>query len=112
MAVPAINITIEKGTYFENTFYINTEDETSYDLLDYSAVAKIRKHPSSSVSHSFNVHMEPEIGLIRLIMTPSVSSLLSEGRNYYDIILVYGPDPTYKIKVIEGTAMVTPSISV
>lgn len=111
MAVPTVNITIEKGTYFENTFYINNDDETPYDLVNYTASAKIRKHPGSSSYQSFNVFMSEVNGLIRLTMTPDITLLLSEGRNYYDVIITYTPDPIYVIKVIEGSAMVVPSIS-
>lgn len=44
MAVPAVNISIEKGMYFENTFTISNPDETPLILIGYSAVAKIKKH--------------------------------------------------------------------
>ena len=45
-------------------------------------------------------------------MLPPVTSQLKEGRNYYDVVIVDNVNPDYKSKVIEGTAIVTPSISI
>lgn len=42
-------------------------------------------------------------------MASTLTAQLSDGRNYYDIVIVSG-DGT-KTKVIEGNAIVTPSIS-
>lgn len=112
MAVPSVNITIEKGTYFENTFNIDNDDGSPYDLANYTGVARIRKHPSASVYHSFSVTITAASGLIKLIMVPSVTSQLKEGRNYYDIVITDISNPDYKIKVLEGNAIVVPSISV
>lgn len=112
MAVPAVNITIEKGTYFENTFNIDNDDGSPYNLSNYTGIARIRKHPSSSTYHSFSVTITALTGLIKLIMVPSVTSQLKEGRNYYDVVIIDNANPDYKIKVIEGTVIVLPSISV
>lgn len=112
MAVPAVNITIEKGTYFENTFNIDNDDGSPYNLSNYTGIARIRKHPSASTYHSFSVTITALSGLIKLIMVPSVTSQLKEGRNYYDVVITDNANPDYKIKVIEGTAIVIPSISV
>lgn len=111
MALPAVNITIEKGTDFENSFTINNPDGSVFNLSGYSAVAKIKKYPTSSVSTPFSVSIVSGSGNIRISMASSITSQLSEGRNYYDIVIVstgYGT----KTKVIEGSALVTPSVSV
>jgi hypothetical protein len=110
MAVPAVNITIEKGVYFENTFTINNSDGTPLNLSGYSAVSKIKKHPSSSSSHSFSVSITASTGKIVISMGNTTTSELSEGRNYYDIVVTSSGG--IKSRVIEGMALVTPSISV
>ena len=110
MAVPVVNISIDKGTHFENTFYVNNDDGSPYLLNGYSVTAKIKKHPSSTVSKSFTPNVITSQGKITLSMGSSITAELSEGRNYYDIVLT---DPWgAKTKVIEGTAIVTPSLSV
>jgi hypothetical protein len=110
MAIPSVNITIEKGVNFENTFTINDSDGVPFNLTNYSAIAKIKKYPSSPISNSFSILINAPVGQIQLSMGSSITAQLSEGRNYYDIVIVstgYGT----KTKVIEGSAIVTPSIS-
>lgn len=109
MAVPAVNISIEKGMYFENTFTISNPDETPLILIGYSAVAKIKKHHSSTSSQPFSISITASTGKIQISMASTLTAQLSDGRNYYDIVIVSG-DGT-KTKVIEGNAIVTPSIS-
>lgn len=110
MASPTVNIVIDKGTYFENTFFVNNDDGSTYDLIGYTASSKIRKHPTSTNSQSFSVFIVSSQGKITLSMSSSITSQLTEGRNYYDILLIdpYGD----RTKVIEGTAIVNPSVSV
>lgn len=110
MATPAVNIVIDKGTYFENTFYVNNSDSSAYSLVGYSAAAKIRKHPSSQTAYSFKTNIVASKGEITVSMAGTITSQLSEGRNYYDVIITdpYGD----KIKVIEGNAIVNPSVSI
>lgn len=110
MASPSVNITIEKGTYFENTFTINNSDGTPLNLTGYSAVAKIKKYPSSPTSHSFSVSITAATGKIQVSMADTTTAILTEGRNYYDVIITSGGGT--KSRVIEGMALVTPSISV
>lgn len=110
MAVPSVNITIEKGAYFENTFTINNADGTALNLIGYSAVAKVKKYPSSTTSQSFSVSIIASTGKIQISMTDTVTATLSEGRNYYDIVITSSGGT--KTRVIEGMALVTPSVSV
>jgi len=110
MTVPSVNITIEKGTYFENTFTINNSDGTPLNLTGYSAVAKIKKYPSSPTSHPFSITITANTGKIQVSMGHTTTASLSEGRNYYDIVITSGGGT--KSRVIEGMALVTPSISV
>lgn len=109
MAVPAVNIVIEKGADFNNTFTINDSDGSVFNLSGYTAVAKIRKYPGSPTSQSFNVGITSATGQINLSMGSSITSLLSDGRNYYDVLIT--SDENIKTRVIEGTALVSPSVS-
>ena len=45
MAVPVVNIGIEKGTDYFATFTITKPDGTAYDLSNSSALTTLRKYP-------------------------------------------------------------------
>jgi hypothetical protein len=110
MATPVVNIIIEKGTDFESTYFINNPEGDAFNLSNYSASARIKKYPSSPTSIPFSVNLIASTGEVRISMGNTITAQLSEGRNYYDIIITslgYGT----KTKVIEGSAIVNPSAS-
>jgi len=110
MSVPAVNITIEQGTDFASTFTITNSDGTVYNLLNNSAVAKLKKFPESETSYSFGTSLTVSTGKISLTMANTVTSTIPAGRYYYDILLTN--DTTgLKTRVIEGMAFVSASIS-
>ena len=110
MAVPVVNISIQKGTDFENTYTISNPDGSPVNLTGYSGVSKIRKFPESTITIPFSVSFVPSAGQIVLSMASTVTSQLESGRQYYDILLT---SPTNKKdRTFEGMALVTSSISV
>lgn len=111
MALPAVNIVIEKGTDFESTYFISNPDGSVFNLTGYSAIAKIKKYPSSPTSVPFSVSLVASSGQVKISMASTTTALLSEGRHYYDIVVVSQGYAT-KTKVIEGNAIVSPSASV
>ena len=111
MAVPVVNIVIEKGTSFEATYNVTNSDDSVYSLNNQSATAKIRKYPAASVSKSFTTSITTATGEIKISMASTVTSDLSAGRNYYDVILTHAT--TEKVtKIFEGMAMVNDTVSV
>jgi hypothetical protein len=109
MAVAEVtNIVIEKGTDFDATFVVFNSDDSAASFSGASAVAKIRKHPTSPSSVSFTVTINENAGSISIALTKEQTALLSTGRNYYDI-LVTKDSKTFKI--IKGTAIVEESAS-
>ena len=109
MAVPAVNITIEQGADFASTFTIANSDGTSYNLSNSSAIAKIKKFPESTTSYSFSTSITVATGQITLSMTDDVTSTITPGRYYYDILVTSVSG--LKTRVIEGMAFVSASIS-
>jgi hypothetical protein len=110
MAVPAVNLTIDKGTDFEATFTVTNSDGSAFSLNNYAATAKIRKHPTASASKSFSTTITVATGEIKISMSAANTSGLTAGRNYYDLIITNSS--TNKItKVFEGTAIVTDTVS-
>jgi len=110
MAVPAVNITIEQGADFASSFTITNSDGTFYNLLNTSAVAKIKKHPESETSYSFNTSITVSTGKITLSMPSTVTSTIPSGRYYYDILITNSVSGL-KTRVIEGMAFVSAAIS-
>lgn len=111
MSVPAVNLTIDKGTSFEATFNVTNADGSVFSLTNYAATAKIRKHPTATSSKSFTPSITVATGEIKISMGSTVTADLTVGRNYYDVIITHSV--TGKVqKVFEGTAIVSDTVSV
>ncbi len=109
MAVPVVNITLEKGTSFEAHFNVSDSDSSPAYLVNFSGVCKIRKYPTSPTFQSCNVTITGATGEIKVSMAKTTTELLESGRNYYDIILTSLVDGS-SFKVIEGSIIVSDSI--
>ena len=109
MAVPAVNITIEQGADFVSSFTITNASGSVYSLAGASAVAKIKKFPESTTSYSFSTTITVATGVIALAMTDTVTSTITPGRYFYDILVTNGSG--LKTRVIEGMVLVTAGIS-
>jgi len=110
MAVPSVNISIEKGSDHSSTFTITNADGTAYDLNNQSAVAKLKKFPSSTTSYSFSSSLTVATGKVTISMGNTVTNSLDPGRYYYDIVLTNN-STSKKTRVIEGMVLVSPSVS-
>lgn len=110
MAVPAVNITIEQGADFSSTFTITNSDGTVYNLLNNTAVAKVKKFPESTTSYDFSTSITVSTGKITLTMSDDITSTIPAGRYYYDI-LITNTVTGLKTRVIEGMVFVSASIS-
>ena len=111
MAVPAVNLTIEKGTDFEATFNVTNSDGSVFSLNNYAATAKIRKYPAAPTAKSFSTTITVATGEIKISMASTITDDLTAGRNYYDVIITQSG--TNKVtKVFEGTAIVNETVSV
>jgi len=111
MAVPAVNLVIEKGTDFEATFNVSNSDGSVFSLSNYTATSKIRKHPTALDPKSFTTSITVATGEIKISMGSTVTSQLNAGRNYYDVIITQSG--TNKVqKVFEGMVIVNETVSV
>ena len=110
MAVPAVNLTIEKGTSFEATFNVLNADSSVFLLSNYTATAKIRKHSTASNPKSFSTTITVQTGEIKISMGSTNTDDLSAGRNYYDVIITHSS--TGKVTMVfEGAALVKDTVS-
>lgn len=110
MTVPAVNITIEQGTDYQDVFTVNNPDGSPLNLTGYTGIAKIRKFPESSTFTSFNVGIVSSAGQVVVSLADTTSKELKSGRYYYDIVVTSSSNQ--KIKVVSGMAFVNATQSV
>lgn len=111
MAVPVVNLVLDKGTSFQESFTVTNSDGSVYSLTNYSAAARIRKHPTATDYKSFQTSITVATGEIQISMASSITAQVNPGRNYYDVVITNSV--TNKVtKVFEGTIMVRDTISV
>jgi hypothetical protein len=106
MAVAEItNLIIEKGTDFEYDFQLFDENGEFINLENCQVIAKIKKYPGAKLFNTFDVSfLDRSQGIIRLLMSNSSTVFLSEGRNWFDVAVIY---PNTKVKlVMKGTIIV------
>ena len=111
MAVPSVNLTLDKGTDFSATFNVTNSDGTVFLLNNYTATAKIRKHPAATSYQSFTTTITVLRGEIKITMNAVTTSLLTAGRNYYDVIITQAGTGLIT-KVFEGMILVNETVSV
>ena len=105
------NIFIDQGATFSTTLTINDSTGSALDLSNYTAIAQIRKSPSSSTSVSFTTAFvcPRTTGQITISLTDTQTSALEAGRYNYDVLITSGS--SVKTRVVEGIATVNPAVS-
>lgn len=113
MASPyVVNLSINSGTSFTQTFTLANENGSSLNLSNYSVKSQLRKHPQSSSYINFisTAVSPPSSGVIKIELDPNSTTSLKPGRYLYDIIIT-NSGTGEKTKVIEGSAIVSKSIT-
>lgn len=99
-------LTIYKGTDFEQDFQLYDKNSKPINLTGCQVIAKVKKYPGSKTFNTFDVaFINTATGLIRLLMSSSSTIFLSEGRNYFDVCVVY-PNSKISPPVMKGTVLV------
>lgn len=111
MAVSSVNISIQKGTNFSETFILFGDDGRLLDLSPFlengvlTVSAKLKKYPSSPTSYNFAYSVLLNFSEIEITMAPEVTATLPTGRCYYDVILTQ-PNSGGAQLVVQGQALV------
>ena len=108
MAVPVVNLTIEKGADFSTSLKLKT-DGAVIDLTGYTFAAKMRKHPAASTYYTFTVTALSPLssGIVKLTMTDTTTSAIPVGRYMWDLLITLSGTTTKAVKgtvIVEGTA--------
>jgi len=108
-AVSAVNLVIQKGTYFEETFTLSADDESGLNLTNQTATAKLRKHPTAGVAYTFSTTLTVADSSVKISMQPAVTATLPSGRCVYDLLLTSSVGIISK--VLEGSVIVQETVS-
>ena len=106
MAVYVVNLVIDQGADFTQTFNLE-EDATAsaLDLTGYTGAAQLRKHSSSNKKFDFTVAFpDRENGIVRIDMTDTITSSIKPGRYVYDVLLTASGGT--RTRIVEGSALV------
>jgi molybdopterin-binding protein len=106
-----VEITIEQGANLTSTVTVNDTQGDSVNLTTYSASAQLRKSYYSSSANTLSAIITGNAnGQITLSMTAANTSNLTPGRYFYDLIIRNTIDNSVT-RVVEGTAVVLPSVT-
>lgn len=108
-ATPTINIVIPQGADFNEVFVSTNTDGTLSNLVGYTAVSKMKKHPGDKISSSFTVGINTLTSEVSIAMTSGVTTKIKPGRYYYDVYLT--SPSNYVTRMVEGQSEVTAGIS-
>jgi hypothetical protein len=109
-SVSAVNLVIQKGTYFEETFSLAAEDGGILNLNNQTATARLKKHPTAGIAYTFSTTVTVGDSTVKISMPNNVTETLPSGRCVYDIVLTSSGG--MKTKVVEGNVIVQESVSV
>jgi hypothetical protein len=90
---------------------VNDAQGDAVNLTTYSAASQLRKSYYSSSANTLAATITGNAnGEITLTMTAANTALLTPGRYVYDLVITNSTDNS-KTRVIEGTAIVLPSVT-
>ena len=108
-AVSAVNLVIQKGTYFEEIFTLTAEDGLGLNLTNATATSKLRKHPTAGIAYTFSTTTTVSDSTVKISMTSDKTADLPSGRCYYDLLITSSAGAVSK--VLEGNVMVEETAS-
>jgi hypothetical protein len=108
MSVPAVTtLSIYRGTDFEKKVSIGL---TTLNASSQTATAKIRKHQTAEDFYSFDTYIDESDNSILISMGSTITTNLTLGRNYFDIIIENNSSNKI-MKLVEGTIIVSQTVS-
>lgn len=106
-----LELTIEQGANLTSVVTVNDAQGDAVNLSTYTASSQLRKSYYSSSSNTLTAVVTGNAnGQITLSMTAANTALLTSGRYVYDLVITNSVDNS-KTRVIEGTAIILPSVT-
>jgi hypothetical protein len=106
-----VELTIEQGANLVSTVSVNDNQGDAVNLTTYSASSQLRKSYYSSSANTMLATITGNAnGEITLSMTAANTANLTSGRYVYDLTIRNSVDNSVT-RVVEGTAVVLPSVT-
>lgn len=106
-----VEITIEQGANLTSTVTVSDTQGDAVNLSTYYASAQLRKSYYSSTANTLSAIITGNAnGQITLSMTAANTANLTPGRYVYDLKITNSVDNSVT-RVVEGTAVVLPSVT-
>ncbi len=111
MAAYVSNIVIDIGADFNQTFNLESSNNTALNLTGYTGTSIMKKHPASlNDTATFSVSFPNRTaGQVKISLGSSTTSGLKAGRYSYDVLLNDGSN--MKTRIVEGSALVTAGVT-
>ena len=104
-------ITIEQGANLTSTITVTDTQGDAVNLTTYSASSQLRKSYYSSSANTISAIITGNSnGQITMSMTAANTAALTPGRYVFDLVITNSVDNSVT-RVIEGTAIVLPSVT-
>ena len=104
------NIYIDQGSDFTTTISLTDSNGDILVLTGYSVLAQIRKtYGSTTIAATFTTALSADSGQLTLSLADTVTTGMDSGRYVYDVLLTDASGD--KTRVLEGQAVLTPSVS-
>lgn len=109
MATPRSNITVNQGE--DTTFQVFALDANNQPLSlnGYTAIAEMRKSPTTSTYFRFNVTIDAAHSTVNLNLTAANSWAIPAGRYHYDCFLTSSASQVTKL--VSGIVTIVPGFS-
>lgn len=105
------NLSIDQGSDFTSTVYVETTAGTPANLSGYTTRAQARKTYGSNTAYSFTATItDPSTGQITISMTSATTSSMKYGRYVYDVEVI-NQSSGEVTRVIEGQVEITPRVT-
>jgi len=106
-----VELTIEQGANLNSTVTVNDTQGDAVNLYYYTASSQLRKSYYSTSANTMSAIVTGNAnGEITLSMTATNTALLTPGRYVYDLTIRNTLDNSVS-RVVEGTAVVLPSVT-
>jgi hypothetical protein len=110
MAARVVNLVLEQGVDFTSSFSLANSNGSPLNLVGYSGISSIRKHPSASTAFPLVLSFPDRLqGIVQVSMGYTSTAAIEAGRYVYDVVLISPND--YRTRVVQGNVLVTPGVT-
>ena len=109
-AVYTSNLVINTGSSFSQTFTLEGNDDSAFNLTGYTATSQIRKWRGSATATDFTTSIPSPAtqGKILISLTATQTAALTPGRHVYDVLITINET---KELVVEGSVLIREGVT-